>query len=42
MRVVIRTSRTDSVPRAGNAVTGHFRTVAGVHGVKVTAVLARQ
>jgi hypothetical protein len=36
MRVVIRTSRTDSVPRAGNAVRGHFSTVAAVHGAKVT------
>lgn len=32
MRVFSRTSRTVSVPLAGRAVTGHFRTVASVHG----------
>jgi hypothetical protein len=37
MRVVIRTSRTDSVPRAGRSVTGHFSTVAVVHGAMATA-----
>src|ERR1017187_216886 len=32
IRVVIRTSRTDSAPYAGSAVMGHFRTVAADHG----------
>jgi hypothetical protein len=34
IRVVIRTSRTESRPRAGNAVSGHVSTVAAGHGAK--------
>jgi len=37
MRVVTRTSRTDSVPGAGRSVTGHFSTVPVVHGTTATA-----
>ena len=37
MRVVTRTSRTDSRPAAGNVVSGHFSTVAADQGEKVRA-----
>jgi hypothetical protein len=37
MRVVTRTSRTDSHPGAGNVVSGHFTTAAADQGEKVKA-----
>ena len=36
IRVVIRTSRTDSIPYAGSAVIAHFRTVVAGHGANVS------